>query len=191
MTRDFVHFPSYHSESTFPKSTNTSHYSKYSSLFYNSYFLDSPSSIFTSLGASKSDCLEQHTILLCCRIIILNSDIFLFTCRFIMISQLYKSCEYDIWEFFIYLLFSIFFYSPNLIVHDVSVFFHGKLHYASTIMSYVSIAMAFVTFNIVWGHINISCLNIFSIHSTIYNFMSKIITSKTITRKETLIPGRK
>jgi hypothetical protein len=84
---------------------------------------------------------------------------------------------------FFILLFLFFLSSPNLLVHD------GGIHHASTIMSYVSIVVEFVTFNVVGGHINISFLNISSISSAIYNFMSKVITSKTITIKEALIPG--
>jgi hypothetical protein len=123
---------------------------------------------------------------LCCSIIILNYDIFRFSCRFIVISHFCKSCEYDLWEFFIYFLFSFLFSYPNLLILDINVFLHGRLHHASKIMGYMSIVVAFVTFNIVGIHINIS-----SIRSTFNNFMSKVITSQTITRKETLIPGRK
>jgi hypothetical protein len=119
--RHFVPLPSNHSESSFPKSANTSDYPKDSSLICNSCCLDSPSSIFTLLGVSKPDGLEQYISLLCCRIIILNSDIFLFTCRFIMISQLCKSCEYDLWEFFIHLFF-LFFFLLQTFLYLISVF---------------------------------------------------------------------
>jgi len=118
-----------------------------------------------------------------------NFEIFLFTCRFIMILQLFKYCEYDPWEFFIHLFFLFFFPSPNFIVHDIIVFLHVILHHTSPIMSYVSMVVAFVTFNIVERRINISFLNIYSTRSTIYKFMSKFITSKIVTRKETWIPG--
>jgi hypothetical protein len=73
--------------------------------------------------------------------------------------------------------------SPNLLVSDINVFLQGRLHHVSTITSYISIVVAFVTFNIVRGNINIYCLNISSIWSAIYNFMSKVITIKTITGK--------
>jgi hypothetical protein len=105
----------------------------------------------TLLGVSKMDGLKQYIRILCYMIIILNSDIFLFTCRFIIISQLYKSREYNTWEFSIHLFFLFFFLSPKFIVHDISVFFHGMFHHASTIMSYVSIVVEIVTFNILEG----------------------------------------
>jgi hypothetical protein len=86
--RHFVPLPSNHSKYAF---SNTLVYLKDNSPICNSCCLDSPSSIFTLLGVSKPYCLEQYISSLCCRIILLNSDIFLFTYRFIMISHLYKS----------------------------------------------------------------------------------------------------
>jgi hypothetical protein len=99
-----------------------------------------------------------------------------------MISQLFKSCEHDLWDF-IHLLFLFFLSSPNLLVYDINVFLDEIIHHASTITRHMSIVVEFVTFNIVGGHINISCLNISSIHSAVYNFMYKVITSKTIIKK--------
>jgi hypothetical protein len=49
--------------------------------------------------------------------------------------------------------------------------------------------MAFVTFNVMWGHIILSYLNISSISPTICNFMSKVSTIKTMTIKEIYIHG--
>ena len=129
----------------------------------------------------------------------MNMDIFLFTCRFVMISHYYKLWEYDFWDcfihflfnhlIFIHFLFSFFLSFPNLLIFDINVFFHGSIHHASTIMSYVSIILAFVTLNIVWRHIIIYFLNISSISPSIYKFMSKFSIIKTITIKEICIPG--
>ena len=57
-------------------------------------------------------------------------------------------------------------------------------------MSYVTIVVSFVTFNIMWGHISIYWLNISYISPTMCNFMSKVSTIKTMTIKEIYIPGR-
>jgi hypothetical protein len=98
--------------------------------------------------------------------------------------------KYDIWDlFFIHLLFLFFISSPNLPVSDINVFLHGRLYYVSTISSYVTIIVEFVTLNIGENHITISFLNITSICSAIYNFMSKVSTCKTMTQKEILILG--
>jgi hypothetical protein len=53
----------------------------------------------------------------------------------------------------------------------------------------MTIVVAFVTFNIMWGHISISFLNISSISPTICNLMSKVSTIKTMTINEIYIPG--
>jgi hypothetical protein len=75
------------------------------------------------------------------------------------------------------MVFLFFFSSPNFIVFDISVFFYERLHHASTITSYISIIVSFVTFNIIRSHIIISCLKIYSTHSAIHRFMSKVIAS--------------
>jgi hypothetical protein len=126
--------------------TNTSNLLKYSSLICSKCCLHSHSSTFTLLGVSKLDCLEQCINLLCCRIILLNLDIFLFSCRFVMILKLCNSCEYDLWEFFIHPFFLFFFFSPNCRISNINFFLQGRLHHASTIMSWVSIVVEFVTF---------------------------------------------
>jgi hypothetical protein len=83
------------------------------------------------------------------------------------------------------------FSSPKLLVSNISIFVHGGLYQASIILRYLTIIVAFVTPNIMWGHISISCLNISSIYSAIYNFMSKVSIIKTITIKETSISENK
>jgi hypothetical protein len=114
----------------------------------------------------------------------LNFDTFLFSCKFIMLFCYYKSCKYDSLDlFFIYLLFLFFTSFPSLLVSAISILFHGRLNHVSTISSYVSIVVAFVTFNIMWSHICISCLIISFINPAIYNFMSKVSTIKTMTIK--------
>jgi hypothetical protein len=113
VTRHSSRLPSTHSEFFFPKSSNTSYFRKYSSLIYNSCFLDSPYSKFTLLGVSKPYFLELYINLLYCRIILMNSNIFLFSYIFITISQLFKSCEYDLWELFVHLALLVFLFFSN------------------------------------------------------------------------------
>jgi hypothetical protein len=81
------------------------------------------------------------------------------------------------------------FYYPYFLISDISVLFHGSIDHASTITNYVSIVMIFVTFNVTWGHIGTSCLNISFIILVIYNLMSKISTVKKMTIKEICIHG--
>jgi hypothetical protein len=114
------------------------------------------------------------------------SDIFLFVCRFFFISFYFQSC--DLWDLVFAHMFFLFSY-PYFFISNISVLFHGSIDHASTIMSYVSIIMKFVTFNVTWGHIGISCLNIYFIIPAIYNLMSKFSTIKTTTIKEICIPG--
>ena len=129
-------------------------------------------------------------MLLCCGIIICNPDIFLFTCRFIIVTNICNSCGYVLWEFSIDMVFLFLFSSPNLLIFDMSILFHGTLHHASIVPRYVSIVVAFVTFNIIVDT-SIPFLSISCISSTIYSLMSKIVARKTITRKEKLILGSK
>jgi hypothetical protein len=114
------------------------------------------------------------------------SDIFLFLCRIFFISFYFQSC--DLWDLVFVHLFFVFSY-PYFIISDINVIFHGSIDHASTITIYVSIVMTFVTFNVTWCHIGISCLNISFIIHEIYNLMSKISTIKTMTIKEICIPG--
>jgi hypothetical protein len=114
------------------------------------------------------------------------SDIFPFLCRILFISFYFQSC--DLWDLaFVHLLF-VFSY-PYFLISDISVLFHGSIEHVSTITSYVSIVMTFVTFNVTWGHIGTSCLYIYFIILSICNLMSKISTIKTMTIKEICIPG--
>jgi hypothetical protein len=76
------------------------------------------------------------------------------------------------------------FYFPYFLKYDINVLFYISIHHAFTITSDVSIVMEFVTFNVMWGHISISCLNISSISPAIYNLMSKVSTIKKITIKQ-------
>jgi len=142
-------------------------------------------------------------------IFFLDFDIFLSPYRFIMhyysqeknllglflnhmlfFSFSYYCKSYDLWDlFFIHLIFLVFFSSPSIPVFDINFFLHGGIYHASTITGYVFIFVAFLTFNVKWGHISISCLNNSSICSTIYKLMSKVMTIKTMTIKETFIPG--
>jgi hypothetical protein len=97
----------------------------------------------------------------------------------------------DLWDLlFIYLLYLSFFSSPNLHVSDIDVFFHGGIYRVFAILSYVTIIVEFVTFNVMWGHISISCLNIHFISPVIGNFMSKVSTMKIMTIKSIYIPRR-
>jgi hypothetical protein len=112
------------------------------------------------------------------------SDIFLY--RIFFISFYFQSC--DLWDLVFVHLFFVFSY-PYFLISDISVLFHGSIDHASTITSYVSIVMTFVTFNVTWGHIGTSCLNISFIIPAICNLMSKISTIKTMTIKEICIPG--
>jgi hypothetical protein len=84
-------------------------------------------------------------------------------------------------DFFSLIFFAFSF--PNLLISDISVLSQISIHHASTITSYVSIVMALVTFNFMWGHIIFSCLNIYFISPAIYNLMSKVSTIKTMTIK--------
>jgi hypothetical protein len=113
------------------------------------------------------------------------SDIFLFLYRIFFILFHFQSC--DLWYLVFVHLFFVFSY-PYFLIYDIHVLFHGSINHAYTITSYVSIVMIFVTFNVMWGHIGISCLNIF-ILPAICNLMSKISTIKTMTIKEICIPG--
>jgi hypothetical protein len=123
-------------------------------------------------------------------ILFLDSSIFLFSCMFIMILRFCKSCEYDLWDLvFIHLLFLFSISSPNLRVYEFNVFLHGRLYHAPTISIYVTIIMEFVTLNIGESHLIISSLNISSICSLIYSFMSKFIKCKTMTQFFFLIPS--
>jgi hypothetical protein len=72
---------------------------------------------------------------------------------------------------------------------DINVLFHGSIDHDSTITSYVSIVMTFVTFNVTWVHIDISCLNISFIIPAICNLMSKISTIKIMNINVFCIPG--
>jgi len=88
------------------------------------------------------------------------------------------------------MFFLFLFSSLDLLIFDMRIFFHGRLHHSSTVPNYVSIVVAFVTFNIIVDT-SISYLSISCIISTVYSLMPKIVARKTITEKETLIPGRK
>jgi hypothetical protein len=114
------------------------------------------------------------------------SDIFPFLCRIFFISFYFQSC--DLWDLVFVHLFFMFSY-PYFLISDINVLFHGSIDHASTITSYVFIVMTFLTFNVTWGHIGISCLNISFIIPAICNLMSKISTIKTMTIKEICIPG--
>jgi hypothetical protein len=108
------------------------------------------------------------------------SDIFLFLCRFFFISFYCQYC--DLWDLvFVHLLFL--FYYPYFLISKINVLFHGSIDHASSITSYVSIVMTFVTFNVTLGHIGISCLNISFIIHAIFNLMSKVSTIETMTIK--------
>jgi len=111
------------------------------------------------------------------------SNIILFPYRFVFFLYYFQSREYDLFIHLIFLYMFFFFSFPNLLISYMSVFFHKSVHHASTIMSYVTIIVAFVTFNVMWDHIRIFCLNISSIRRAICNFMSKINTIKTMTIK--------
>jgi hypothetical protein len=113
------------------------------------------------------------------------SDIFLFLYRIFFISFYFQSC--NLWDVVFVHMFFMFFY-PYFLISDISILFHGSINHASTITSYVSIVMTFVTFNVTWGHIGIYFLNIPFIIPAIYNFMSKISTIKTMNIKEICIP---
>jgi hypothetical protein len=78
---------------------------------------------------------------------------------------------------------------PYFLTSDISVLFHGSINHDSTITSYVSIVMTFVTFNVTWGHIGIYFLNISFIIHAICNLMSKVSIIKKMTIKEISIPG--
>ena len=87
-----------------------------------------------------------------------------------------------LWDLVFVHLFFVFSY-PYFLISDINVLFHGSIDHSSTITSYVTIVMKFVTFNVMSSHIGISCLNISSISPTICNFMSKFSTIKTMTIK--------
>jgi hypothetical protein len=108
------------------------------------------------------------------------SNIFFFLCRIFFISFYCQTC--DLWDLFFVHMFFVFSY-PYFFTYDISVLFHGSIDHASTITIYVSIVMTFVTFNVTWGHIGISCLNISFIIPAICNLMSKVSTIKTMTIK--------
>jgi hypothetical protein len=108
------------------------------------------------------------------------SEILHFLCRFLFISFYCQSC--NLWDLVFVHMFFLFSY-PYFLIFDISVLFHGSNDHSSTITSYVSIVMKFVTFNVTWGHIGISCLNISFIIPSIYNLMSKVSTIKTMTIK--------
>jgi hypothetical protein len=108
------------------------------------------------------------------------SDIFLFLCRIFFISFYCQSC--DLSDLVLVHLFFMFYY-PYFLIYNINVLFHGSIDHASAITSYLSIVMTFVTFNVTWGHICTSCLNISFIIPTICNLMSKISTIKTMTIK--------
>jgi hypothetical protein len=114
------------------------------------------------------------------------SDIFLFLCTIFFISFYFQSC--DLWDLVFVHPFFVFSY-PYFLICDISVLFHGSINHASTITNYVSTIMTFVTFNVTWGHICTSCLNISFIIPAICNLMSKISTIKTMTIKQICIPG--
>ena len=103
------------------------------------------------------------------------SDIFLFLYRFFFISFYCQSC--DLWDLVFVHMFFLFSY-PYFLIYDISIVFHGSIDHASTITSYVSIVMTFVTFNVMWGHISISFLNISFIIPAICNLMGKVSTIK-------------
>jgi hypothetical protein len=108
------------------------------------------------------------------------SDIFLFLCRILFISFYCQS--YDLWYLVFVHLFFLFSY-PYFIIYDISILFHGIINHASTITSYVSIVMTFVTLNVTCGHIGTSFLKISFIIPAICNLMSKVSTIKTMTIK--------
>ena len=74
---------------------------------------------------------------------------FLFSVDFLHLVLL-PSC--DPWYLAFVHLFFLFSY-PHFLTSDINVLFHGSIDHASTITSYVSIVMTFVTFNVTWGHI--------------------------------------
>jgi hypothetical protein len=113
------------------------------------------------------------------------SDIFPFIYRFFFILFYCRSC--DLWDLVFVHLFFVFSY-PYFLISYINVLFHGSIDHASTITSYVSIFMTFVTFNVMWGHTCTSFFNISFIITTICNLMSKISTIKTMTIKEIFIP---
>jgi hypothetical protein len=113
-------------------------------------------------------------------------DIFLFICRIFFISFYCQYC--DLWDLVFVHLFIIFSY-PYFLTSDIIVLFHEIIDHASTITSYVSIVMKFLTFNVMWGHIGIYCLNIYFVIPAIYNLMSKVSTIKKMTIKQIRIPG--
>ena len=100
-------------------------------------------------------------------------DVFL--CRIVFISLYCQSC--DLWDLVFVHMFFVFSY-PQFLTYDISVLFHGSIDHASTITSYVSIVMEFLTSNVMWGHIGISF-----IIPAIYNLMSKVSTIKTMNIK--------
>jgi hypothetical protein len=108
------------------------------------------------------------------------SDIFLFLCRIFFILFYCQSC--DLSDLVFVHLFFVFSY-PYFLISNINVLFHGSIYHASAITSYVSIVMRFVTFNVTWGHICTSCLNISFIIPAICNLMSKISTIKIMTIK--------
>jgi hypothetical protein len=117
-------------------------------------------------------------------ILCLNSNTFLFSCKFIMILCCCKSYKYNFLALvFIYLLFLFFTSFSSLLVSVINIFFHGRLYHAFTITRYVSIVISIVTFNVMWGHITFSCLSISFISLAICNRMSKVSTIKTMTIK--------
>jgi hypothetical protein len=107
-------------------------------------------------------------------------EIFLYLCRVFFISFYCQSC--DLWDLVFFPPFFVFSYQ-YFIISGINFLFHGSIDHASTITSYVSIVMKFVTFNVTWGHIDISCLNISFVIPAICNLMSKINTIKTMTIK--------
>jgi hypothetical protein len=108
------------------------------------------------------------------------SNIFPFLCRIFFISFYCQSC--DLWYLVFVHLFFLFFY-PYFLISNISTVFHGSIDHASTITSYVSIVMTFVTLNVMCDHIGTVYLNISFIIPLICNLMSKVSTIKTMTIK--------
>jgi hypothetical protein len=105
---------------------------------------------------------------------------------FIDLSSSYYCQSCDLWDLIFVHLFFMFSF-PYFLISDNGVLFHGSIDHASTITSYVSIVMTFVTFNAMWGHISISFLKISSISPAICNLISKVSSIKTMTIKEIYI----
>jgi hypothetical protein len=108
------------------------------------------------------------------------SSVFIFLYRIFFISFYFQ--YYDLWDLVFVHLFFMFSYK-HFLTSDISVLFQGSIDHASTITRYVSTVMTFVTFNVTWGHIGISCLNIYFIILAICNLMSKVNTIKIMTIK--------